>query len=93
MSAAGWRPCVDGVEIAWRCTCAHPLDTDAAGHETAATWIAKEKRRDVLNLRACVSRYAPCERNVLDCLFAFYDWCAQDEDIPQLISLGKTIAR
>jgi hypothetical protein len=55
------------------------LDADAAGHETAA-WIAKEELRDVLNLRARVSRSALCERNVRDRLFA-YDWCAQHEDI------------
>ena len=27
MLVAGWRRCVDGVEIVWRCTCVHPLDT------------------------------------------------------------------
>jgi transposase len=69
------------------------LDTDAAGQQIAAAWIAKEKLRDVLNLRARVTRSTPCERNVRDRLYAFYDWCAQHEDIPELISLAKTIAR
>jgi transposase len=69
------------------------LDADAAGQQTAAAWIAKEKLRDVLNLRARVTGSTPCERNVRDRLFAFYDWCAQHEDIPELISLAKTIAR
>ena len=35
----------------------------------------------------------PCERNVRDRLFAFYDWCAQNDDIPEIISLAKTISR
>ncbi|HEY5987393.1 MAG TPA: transposase, partial [Streptosporangiaceae bacterium] len=68
------------------------LDTDAAGQQIAA-WIAKEKLRDVLNLRTRVTGSTPCERNVRDRLYAFCDWCAQHEDIPELISLAKTIAR
>ncbi len=47
MPAAGWRLRVDGVEIVWRCTCAHPQDTGATGRETAAARIMKEKPRDV----------------------------------------------
>ena len=69
------------------------LDADAAGQQIAAAWIAKEKLRDVLNLRARVTGSTPCERNIRDRLFAFYHWCAQHEDIPELVSLAKTIAR
>ena len=47
----------------------------------------------MLNLRARVTGSTPCERSIRDRLFAFYDWCAQHEDIPELISLAKTIAR
>lgn len=36
---------------------------------------------------------AACECNVWDRLFAFYDRCHQHEDIPELISLVKAIAR
>ena len=36
---------------------------------------------------------AACECNVRDRLFAFYGWCHQHEDIPELINLVKTIAR
>lgn len=36
MLAAGWRLCVDGVGIVWRCTCAHAQDTGVTGQETAA---------------------------------------------------------
>ena len=38
-------------------------------------------------------RLGPCERNVRDRLFAFYDWCAQNDDIPELLSLARTVSR
>ena len=50
------------------------LGRDWHGQETLAAWIAKEKLRDVLNLRAAVTRCAPCERAVRGRLAAFYDW-------------------
>jgi transposase len=69
------------------------LDADRHGQEIAAAWIAKEKLRDVLSLRARVTGSAPCERNVRDRLFRFYDWCAQNDDIPELLTLARTISR
>jgi len=69
------------------------LDRDRYGQEIAAAWIAKEKLRDVLNLRARVTGSVPCERQVRDRLFTFYDWCAQHDDIPELATLAKTISR
>ncbi len=69
------------------------LDADAAGQQIAVAWIAKEKLRDVLNLRARITGSTPCERQVRDRLFTFYDWCAQHEDIPELVSLARTVAR
>ena len=69
------------------------LDADAAGQEIAIAWIAKEKLRDVLNLRARVTRTTPCERQVRDRLFAFYDWCAQNDAIPGLPTLARTVSR
>ena len=69
------------------------LDADAAGQEIAIAWIAKEKLRDVLNLRARVTRTTPCERQVRDRLFAFYDWCAQNDAIPELPTLARTVSR
>ena len=69
------------------------LQADAAGQEIAAAWIGKEKLRHVLNLRARVTGSVPCERNVRDRLFAFYDWCACNDDIPELVSLARTISR
>ena len=69
------------------------LDADAQGQQVAVTWIAKEKLRDALNLRARVTGSAPCERQVRDRLFAFYDWCARHDDIPELVSLAQTVSR
>jgi transposase len=72
------------------------MDTLGAGRhgqEILAAWIAKEKLRDVLNLRARVTGSAPCERNLRDRLARFYDWCAQNDDIPELLTLARTISR
>jgi hypothetical protein len=69
------------------------LQADPAGQEIAAAWIGKEKLRHALNLRARVTGSVPCERDVRDRLFAFYDWCAQNDDIPELPSLARTISR
>jgi transposase len=69
------------------------LDRDRYGQEIAAARIGEEKLRDALNLRARVTGSTPCERQVRDRLFAFYDWCAQHDDIPELITLAKTVSR
>jgi transposase len=69
------------------------LQADAAGQEIAAAWIGKEKLRHALNLRARVTGTTPCERNVRGRLAAFYDWCASNDDIPELLSLAKTVSR
>lgn len=69
------------------------LDADGHGQQIALAWIAKEKLRAALNLRARITRSQPCERQVRDRLFAFYDWCAQSEDIPELSILASTVSR
>ena len=69
------------------------LDRDRYGQEIAAAWIGKEKLRDALNLRARVTGSVPCERQVRDRLFSFYDWRAQHDDIPELVTLAKTVSR
>jgi len=69
------------------------LDASAAGQQAAGAWIAKEKLRDALNLPARVTGSTPCERNVRDRLFSFSLWCAGHDDIPELITLAKTISR
>jgi transposase len=61
---------------------------DRHGQEILAAWIAKEKLRDVLNLRARVTGSVPCERNVRGRLASFYDWCAQHDDIGELVTLA-----
>jgi transposase len=72
------------------------MDTLAGGRrgqQVLAAWIGKEKLRDALNLRARITGSTPCERDVRDRLFAFYDWCAQNDDIPELLTLARTISR
>ena len=69
------------------------LSQDRHGQEILAAWIAKEKLRDALNLRARVTGSAPCERAVRDRLFTFYDWCAANDDIPELLIIARTISR
>jgi transposase len=69
------------------------LDADRHGQQIAIAWIAKEKLRAALNLRARFSRSQPCERQVRDRLFAFYDWCAAHQDIPELLTLATTVSR
>jgi transposase len=69
------------------------LDADGHSQQIALAWIAKEKLRAALNLRARVTGSRPCERQVRDRLFAFYDWCAQSEDVPELATLAGTVSR
>jgi len=69
------------------------LGADRHGQEIAAAWIAKEKLRDVLNLRARVTGSVPCERAVRGRLASFYDWCAQNDDIPELLTLARTVSK
>jgi transposase len=69
------------------------LDATGAGQQAALAWIAKEKLRDVLKCRARVTGSAPSERQVRGRLFAFYDWCAQNEQVSELVSLAGTVSR
>ena len=68
------------------------LDRDG-GQQIAIAWIAKEELRDALNLRARVTGSVPCERQARDRLFTFYDWCAQHDAVPELVTLASTISR
>lgn len=69
------------------------LDATGPGQHAATAWIAKEKLRDVLNLRARVTGSVPPGRQVRGRLAAFYDWCAQNEQVSELITLARTISR
>jgi transposase len=79
--------------LVWQTWAIETLDGDAHGQQIAIAWIAKEKLRAALNLRKRITRSQPCERQVRDRLFTFYDWRAAHEDIPELVTLAKTIAR
>jgi transposase len=47
----------------------------------------------VLNLRARYSGSTPPERQVRDRLYAFYSWCADNDDINELLTLANTVSR
>ena len=47
----------------------------------------------MLNLRARITGSAPCERAVRGRLATFFDWCAQHDDISELLTLARTISR
>ena len=64
------------------------LAQDATG-ELLATWIAKEELRFLLSL----ARTRPPRSEISNRLFAFYDWCTQNDDIPELLSLARTVTR
>lgn len=69
------------------------LDATGPGQHIALAWIAKEKLRSALNLRARVTGSVPPERQVRSRLAAFYDWCAQNEQVTELVTLARTISR
>jgi transposase len=69
------------------------LDATGPGQHAAIAWIGKEKLRRALNLRQRVTGSVPCERQVRDRFFGFYDWCAQNEQVTELVTLARTISR
>jgi transposase len=69
------------------------LDATGPGQHIALAWIGKGKLRRALNARARVTGSVPCERQVRDRIFAFYDWCAQNEQVTELVTLARTISR
>jgi hypothetical protein len=42
---------------------------------------------------AAVGRSRPCEQDVRVRLASFNDWCAQNDDIAELLTLARTISR
>ncbi len=69
------------------------LGGDPQGQKILAVRNGKEKLRDVLNLRASIIGSVPPERGVRGRPFRFCDWCAANDDIPELETLARTIAR
>ena len=66
---------------------------------TSCTWRQDDRRRappggarQVRAPRPVRRPRVPCERDVRGRLAAFYDWCACNDDIPELISLATTIS-
>ena len=69
------------------------LDADADGQQIAAPWIAKEHLRDLLALRATRTRVTPAPSAVRDKLASFYIWCADNDGVPEIKTLAKTIGK
>jgi transposase len=69
------------------------LDADGDGQQIAAVWIAKEHLRDLLALRATRTHITPAPSAVRDKLASFYTWCADNDSIPEISALAKTIEK
>ncbi|MGH3410301.1 MAG: ISL3 family transposase [Streptosporangiaceae bacterium] len=69
------------------------LDGDADGQQIAAVWIAKEHLRALLALRITKTHVTPAPSQVRDKLAAFYLWCADHHDIPEIKTLAATIEK
>jgi transposase len=69
------------------------LDGDGDGQQIAAIWIAKEQLRALLALRITKTHVSPDPSQVRDKLAAFYLWCADHQDIPEIKTLANTIEK
>ncbi|MGH3914311.1 MAG: ISL3 family transposase [Pseudonocardiaceae bacterium] len=69
------------------------LGQDFEGQQILLAWIAKEKLRDLIRLRATVTGTTPIPEQIRHHLFEFFTWCADHAHIPELLTLAKTIDR
>lgn len=69
------------------------LEADSHGQQIALAWIAKEKLRDLIRLRASISATTPTSEQVRHALHEFFTWCADHDHIPELVTLARTIDR
>ncbi len=69
------------------------LADDPHGRQIKAAWIAKEKLRDVIRCRPSFTGHAATASTVRDKLGSFFSWCADHDDIPEIVTLAKTIDR
>lgn len=69
------------------------LDADRHGQQITLAWIAKEKLRDLIRLRASISGTTPTPEQVRHALHEFFTWCADHDHIPELVTLARTIDR
>jgi len=92
-SSTCWRRNLENLSPEQLAKVIETLDATGPGQHIALAWIGKEKLRRALNARARVTGSAPCKRQVRDRLFSFYDWCAQNEQVSELVTLARTISR
>lgn len=69
------------------------LDKDNEGRQILLAWIAKEKLRDLIRLRATITGRTPQPDQIRHHLHEFYAWCADHDHIPELLTLARTIDR
>jgi hypothetical protein len=69
------------------------LDSGGDGQQIAVVWIAKEHLRALLAPRATRTHVTPAPSAVRDKLAAFYLWCADHHDIPEIKTLAATIEK
>jgi transposase len=69
------------------------LDKDSEGRQILLAWIAKEKLRDLIRLRATVTGTTATPEQIRHHLHEFFTWCADHDHIPELVTLARTIDR
>jgi transposase len=69
------------------------LDKDRAGQQILLAWIAKEKLRDLIRLRATITGTTATPDRIRHHLHEFFAWCADHDHIPELVTLARTIDR
>jgi transposase len=69
------------------------LERDGHGQQIALAWVAKEKLRDLVRLRATITGHRPTPGEVRAALYEFFCWCADYDHIPELVTLARTIDR
>ncbi|MCA1675427.1 MAG: ISL3 family transposase [Actinobacteria bacterium] len=69
------------------------LDKDPEGQQILLAWIAKEKLRDLIRLRATITGTTPTPEQIRHHLAEFFTWCADYAHIPELLTLANTIDR
>jgi transposase len=69
------------------------LEQDRHGQQILAAWIAKEKLRALIALRATFTRSTPAASQVRHALAEFFSWCADHDDIPEIATIARTVDR
>ncbi len=69
------------------------LGADGHGQQIAIAWIAKEKLRDLIRLRASFTGHPPTPAEIRTALADFFTWCADHDHIPEVLTLARTIDR